>query len=48
VRTKQTIGLIVLSCLVASVAVLGGLVAWLGPVLGIVVGLIIAAAGIGA
>ena len=47
-RTKQTIGLIVLGCLLASVAVLGGLVAWLGPVPGIVVGLIIAAAVIGA
>ena len=47
VRTKRTIGLIVLGCVVASLGVLAGLVAWLGAATGIVVGLLIAAGVIG-
>ena len=41
-RTKRTIGLIVLGCIIASLAVLAGLIAWLGAATGIVVGLLIA------
>jgi hypothetical protein len=41
-RTKRTIGLIVLGGILASSAVLAGLIAWLGPSAGIVVGLVIA------
>jgi hypothetical protein len=43
-RTKRTIGLIILGCLLASFAVLAGLLSWLGAVPGIVVGLLIAVA----
>jgi hypothetical protein len=46
-RTKRVIGLIVVGCLLASVAVLGLLIAWLGSALGILVGLLIAVAVIG-
>ena len=46
-RTKRGIGLIVVGCLLASVAVLGLLIAWLGSALGILVGLLIAVAVIG-
>jgi hypothetical protein len=46
-RTKRAIGLIVVGCLLASVAALGLLIAWLGSALGILVGLLIAAAVIG-
>jgi hypothetical protein len=46
-RTKRGIGLIVVGCLLASVAVLGLLIAWLGWAPGILVGLIIAVAVIG-
>ena len=42
-RTKQIIGLIVLSCIVASLGVLAGLIAWLGAATGLRVGLLIAA-----
>jgi hypothetical protein len=41
-RTKRTIGLIVLGGILASFAVLAGLIAGLGPSAGIVVGLVIA------
>jgi hypothetical protein len=33
-RTKRAIGLIVVACLLASVTVLGLLIAWLGSALG--------------
>jgi hypothetical protein len=46
-RTKRAIGLIVVGGLLASVAVLGLLIAWLGSALGILVGLLIAVAVIG-
>jgi len=46
-RTKQIIGLIVLGCIVASLGVLVGLIAWLGAAEGFVVGLLIAAGVIG-
>jgi hypothetical protein len=46
-RTKRAIGLIVVACLLASVAVLGLLIAWLGSALGILVGLLIAVAVVG-
>ena len=46
-RTKRGIGLIVVGCLLASVAVVGLLIAWLGWAPGILVGLIIAVAVIG-
>jgi hypothetical protein len=46
-RTKRAIGLIVVGCLLASVAVLGLLIAWLGSALGILVSLLIAVAVIG-
>ena len=46
-RTKRVIGLIVVGGLLASVAVLGLLIAWLGSALGILVGLLIAVAVIG-
>jgi hypothetical protein len=46
-RTKRVIGLIVVGCLLASVAVLGLLIAWLGSALGTLVGLLIAVAVIG-
>jgi hypothetical protein len=46
-RTKRTIGLIVLGCIVVAFAVLAGLLAWLGLVTGIVVGLVIAVVVIG-
>jgi hypothetical protein len=46
-RTKRVIGLIVVGCLLASVAVLGLLIAWIGSALGILVGLLIAVAVIG-
>lgn len=41
-RTKQTIGLIVLGCIIASLTVLAGLIAWLGTAMGIVMGVLIA------
>jgi hypothetical protein len=47
-RTKQTIGLIVLGCLMASAGVLAGLIAWIGAVPGIAIGLLIAGVVIGA
>jgi hypothetical protein len=47
-RTRQTIGLIVLICILASFAVLAGLIVWLGTVRGIMVGLLTAAVAIGA
>jgi hypothetical protein len=47
-RTMRTIGLIVLGCGVASVAVLTTLIVWRGPVAGILLGIVIAAAVIGA
>jgi hypothetical protein len=37
-RTKRIIGFIVLGCVLASFAVLAGLIAWLGAATGIVVG----------
>jgi hypothetical protein len=46
-RTKRAIGLIVVGWLLASLAVLGLLIAWLGSALGILVGLLIAVAVIG-
>jgi hypothetical protein len=46
-RTKRTIGLIVLGCIIASLSVLAGLMAWLGAATGIVVGVLIASCGIG-
>jgi hypothetical protein len=46
-RTKQTVGLIVLGCILASLAVLASLIVWLGAATGIVVGLLIAAGVIG-
>jgi hypothetical protein len=46
-RTKRVIGLIVVGCLLASVAVLGLLIAGLGSALGILVGLLIAVTVIG-
>jgi uncharacterized protein (DUF58 family) len=46
-RTKRVIGLIVVGCLVACVAVLGLLIAWLGSALGILLGLLIAVSVIG-
>lgn len=46
-RTKRTIALIVGGCIVASLAVLAGLIAWLGVAKGIVVGLVIATVVIG-
>jgi hypothetical protein len=46
-RTKRVIGLIVVGCLLASAAVLGLLIGWLGSALGILVGLLIAVAVIG-
>jgi hypothetical protein len=41
-RTMQIIGLIVLGCILASLTVLAALIAWLGTVMGIVVGVLIA------
>jgi hypothetical protein len=41
-RTMRIIGLIVLGCVMASFAVLAGLIAWLGAATGIVVGLVTA------
>lgn len=41
-RTKRIIGLIVLGCVLASFAVLAGLIAWLGAATGIFVGLVTA------
>jgi hypothetical protein len=41
-RTKRVIGLIVLTCILASLGVLAALIAWLGAVVGITVGLLIA------
>jgi hypothetical protein len=46
-RTKRVIGLIVVGCLLASAAVLGLLIGWLGSALGILVGLLIAVTVIG-
>jgi hypothetical protein len=46
-RTKRVIGLIVVGCLLASVAALGLLVAWLGSAPRILVGLFLAVAVIG-
>lgn len=46
-RTKQIIGLIVLGCILASIVVLAGLIAWLGAARGIAVGLLTASAVIG-
>jgi hypothetical protein len=46
-RTRRVIGLIVVRCLVASAAVLGLLIGWLGSALGILVGLLIAVSVIG-
>jgi len=46
-RTKQIIGLILLGCIIASLVVLAGLMAWLGAATGTVVGLLIAAGVIG-
>jgi hypothetical protein len=43
----QIIGLVVLGCIVASLAVLAGLIEWLGAPTGIVVGFLIATGGIG-
>jgi hypothetical protein len=43
-RTMRTIGLIVLGCVLASVAVLIALIVSFGPITGVVVGLMIAAA----
>ncbi len=42
-RTKQIIGLIVLGAVIASLALLAGLILWLGAARGIVVGLLVAA-----
>ena len=47
-RTKRTIGLIVLGCILASFAVLAGLIVWLGFATGIVVGVGITVVVIGA
>ena len=47
-RTKQTIGLIVFGSIIASCAVLAGLIAWLGIVSGSVVGLLTTSGVIGA
>jgi hypothetical protein len=46
-RTKRGIGLIVVGCLLASLAVLGLVIAWLGLAQGILVGLLVAVAVIG-
>jgi hypothetical protein len=46
-RTKRVIGLIVAGCFLASAAVLGLLIVWLGSALGTLVGLLIAVAVIG-
>jgi hypothetical protein len=46
-RTKQIIGLIVLGCIVASFGVLAGLITLLGPAIGLVVGLLVAAGSVG-
>jgi hypothetical protein len=46
-RTKQTIGLIVLTCVLTSLAVLAGLILWLGAARGTVFGLVTAAVVIG-
>jgi hypothetical protein len=46
-RTRQTIGLIVLGCIIASIVVLAGLIAWLGAATGIGVGVLIAFGVIG-
>jgi hypothetical protein len=46
-RTKQVIGLVLLACIIASFAVLGGLIVRLGAATGIVVGLLIASAVVG-
>lgn len=47
-RTRRTIGLIVLTCVLGGFALLAGLIVWLGALHGIVVGLIAAAVVIGA
>jgi hypothetical protein len=47
VRTKRTISLIVIGCIVESLGVLAGLIAWLGAATGLVGGLLIASAVIG-
>jgi membrane protein implicated in regulation of membrane protease activity len=46
-RTKRGIGLIVVGCLLASLAVLGLVIAWLGSAQGTLAGLLMAAAVIG-
>jgi hypothetical protein len=46
-RTNRIIGLIILGCIVASFAVLAGLIAWVGAATGIVVGLLLASGVIG-
>lgn len=46
-RTKQRIGLIVMGCVVTSFAMLGALMGWLGPELGVLVGLGIAVVVVG-
>jgi hypothetical protein len=46
-RTKRIIGLIVLVCIIASLAVLAGLIAWLGAATGIGVGVLTAVGVIG-
>src|SRR5688572_25281649 len=46
-RTKQIVGLIVLGCILASIGVLAGLIAWLGAAAGSVVGLLLAGGLIG-
>ena len=46
-RTKRIIGLIILGCVISSIAVLAGLIAWLGAATGIVMGFPIAAGVIG-
>ena len=47
-RTKQTIGLIVLGCMLAAFAILAVLIAWLGVALGVIFGVVIAAVVIAA
>jgi len=47
VRTRRTIGAIVGGCVLVGIAGLGGLIAWLGIVGGLAVGLIVAGAVIG-
>jgi hypothetical protein len=46
-RTRQTIGLIIIAFVLASLAVLAGLIVWLGGARGTVVGLVIAGVVIG-